>query len=352
MANLRKEKMGRGKRYNPGITKSKILLYIAQNQPREFADIRKHIEQELKITTTKPVRDPLNMLVDEGFIKKEVAKSWGDYSIFKYSIVDDFKAFKYTYDFLKAYHLQKEFMRSLYYKKQIDTGSFAQKIFINLLGDSLRLLQPLVKYDEIRRFIENNSSKEEKDAYTDFENAMNSEDMSKLIDLFNKNTVDGLYTVIQENYNHLYESLVNGKEPNIDLHIFLLIIYCQNIIPEEDKSYIQKILGLSPSVIEFMIDTYHVSPIILMKILFNHMRNETRRFKKQTHELSSKNIDKSQTEKMNNDQTSEVNESPFIAIIKILFANDLLRGDVLSGDIPSELYDYAIPFNIKGSESV
>ena len=270
----------------------------------------------------------------------------------------DFEQLRRIYSFIKENNDERQLITSKYYQNNILLEDFQIKFFINQFGDSLRLILPLIRNEDIRRFIEGLANKEERDAFFEFEYMLRENDIIQIVDLFEQHTVDEIYTIIKETSSNLNELITNGKALNIDPLNFALLVFCQNIIPEKDKPYIQNILKTSPSVIEFMINSYHVSPVIMIKIIRNHMTNESLRFKKQLYELMLKNnSDMSQLSslgfndpyKINELITAEFGDSPIITIIKILFANDLLKGIIRYSDISPELYEYAIPLNISGS---
>jgi hypothetical protein len=149
------KKRKRGIKNPPGVTRALILEYILNNSMVLTDDIRDYLgEKGVKrhIKTKNLIYGHLKML--EGNLDKD-----GNYRAIpyikripgennkpdSYIIIDGFETFKNVFNFLKEHHLEKNFMQSSFYKNYIQTEDFLTKIPFNFLRLTILELYDTIK---------------------------------------------------------------------------------------------------------------------------------------------------------------------------------------------------------------
>jgi hypothetical protein len=130
----------------PGEAKSEILIYLANNGPIDTATIREHLKTHLNIKNKRMTYLHLNELME----KKHLGKiSSGKGKTDLYFLLGNFVALKQTFNYLKRYHKEMDFIKTKYFKSYVSSEDFRARTFIYVLKEFVLTLIEYVKSDKV-----------------------------------------------------------------------------------------------------------------------------------------------------------------------------------------------------------
>lgn len=264
----------KGDKQPEGETKSKILLYLADHKDQPFNLLRGHLYKELKLQTPRAIRDHLEYFEKKGYVTKThlMHGPSGTYYLNVYNLKMGFEGFKKIYTYLKDHHFDEDLIKTDYYKEYIQTVDFREKIRIHFFKENMLKIYRLIKEVDTSKLIEksNNTSDMEAKKTIQAIEAIKKDDEDKpiikeLIELFKtveRNDVDQLYQIFKDRLKTSPDSTLYMPDPEKYLEVLTNML-----IPLEQRDNFIKILEISPSAIDFILNSkYYDSNIIFFNL--------------------------------------------------------------------------------------
>jgi ribosomal protein L10 len=375
------QKRKRGKKNPTGETRALILQYILNIRVSQTDDIRDYLREKgpkRLIKTKNLVYDHIKKLEQEGYIKRIPG---GKGKTDSYTANDGFDAFKKIFTFLKEHHDEKTLMNTEYYKNNIRDDEFWIKAALNIakldildlyykikdentkeqLIDDIkanppRLIRPPFTWGEYRQskygYTEQVFQPTLKDltrptvhdytkeVITIIEKIHRGDESEQLVKQFldlirtlegDGKDADRFYDV----YRARLESKPGDHSPvNVNVHLKQLVSL---MLPEDQTEKAINILSISPSAVDFVLNSKYYDYGLLYFVLMSYFSSEPNldiRYITEVFDYTPR-VDRTlylrrlfEAPKENLDLSSIVNRPPFIAILEALVITDSVKGNI------------------------
>lgn len=261
-----------GEKEPRGMTKSRILLYIAGCGETDFYGLRLYMKRSLNISNAKVIRKHLEELEALSLIsRKPVQVGESDYYLNSFFLGQGFDSFRRVFKYLKSHGLEKEFMLTGHYRDYISSEDFTVKLYLNIFKRNLldicdylqteegceRARREVIKYyprpDAMLNLVRGINSRDTSDVFI--------RDVLVLVEELKCRDVDSVYDLVSARLTVKHGETGFGDA----CHILRL---SGSVIPAEKRDTMTELLLLSPSAMDYALtpgfsDTLLVSSVFI-----------------------------------------------------------------------------------------
>jgi len=242
-----------------GMTKSEVIIYIANNESSTITDIRRYLRNEKNIRNVKGVRKHLSDLVKEGIINIKKAEKRGLSDV--YYIEKSFSKFKDVFNYLKDFH-RPLFLRSRYAIDTINNEKFLVYGFVNVVKELFTELLKLsdenyfnALIEKAKRNGEDVSTKEIKEMIENFKNELKGYNLGDLQNILLNVKPEDLVMFVSEFI------------PNITDPISIMKKFIGSIFPENQRNEMLGIISTSPMAMDYFLNLKSADRLYLSVII-------------------------------------------------------------------------------------
>lgn len=326
-----------------GFTQSVILLYLIENGVQDRTEISDFLKHNYHMVNSSNVKNHMYKLVKKGFVEP------GDKLPGKprpYKIKTGFDTIKGFFIFLKNNSLEKELMKSEYFKDYIGSDEFRIKFIANIFKANIQKIDSVIRDEE-----------QYKKLIAKLNDTPGNERLTTILEKIKNNDIENDF--VKE-----YQTIINDIQGNADelLHILesrfdkksafiepLQFIKYMGFyaIPVAERDNIFKLLISSPSAMDFAFNPKHYDKYILWNLLGAYTGStiipEPRGFKETMETVWEKDKDSTAFFKILDfiyediDLYAILEESPITTILKAMMITDLIKGDIIKTEIPEKI---------------
>ena len=322
MASRKKRKQGQ--KEPKGITKSEIIVYIANKGETTITDIKTHLKSEKNIGNKKNIKKHLSDLVNEGIINIKKAEKRGLSDT--YYIEKTFSQFKTVFNFINDFY-RPLFLKSKYAMDMINNDDFLVYGFVNIIKEFVSELQKIYDDNYINKLIEKlKRNGEYIDEYA--------EEFKESIENL-KNNLKG-YNIDNINDFNDFQDLLLTSTPEA-FHIIKVLINL--IFPDKQRNEMLNIISTSPMAMDYFLNLKSADRIFLfIRIIGFYLltlvsdKNKISLLKKLPENKSKiENNPMSFISQILDNQNIK-NDNPLLTILRSYFIVDSFNGNVVKNE--------------------
>lgn len=342
---------GKAQSYEDGVTKSNIVLLIADNGEQDRTDISRYLNKQYGLTSPNNVKRHLYDLVSLGILENGVRKPGGSTP---YKLKDGFDGFKIAFNFLKDRGFTKEFMKTRYYNDCLDSPEMQVKMGISVLRDTALNVHAIIKADEtynklMREIEADKPDPQDVKKVLDFINGLRGQEPTeesemalKIIEMLETGTIDDLYEYASSMISLQYQTDISKDSQAILMEVG------NTLLPENEKTPVLNMLRSSPSAIDFILNLRDHSPYNFTSSILRYFMmatisdKEKMRLIENRQGRSGKQMGPKDSDTLLGlfgDYSKVVSESPIIQILRSEFMIDYVNGNIIENEFAAKTLD-------------
>lgn len=332
----------RGDREPKGKTKSAILLFLAENGEATFTDVRVHLQEQYNIKSTKDVKIHLADLSADDRLALIEKVSHGTGNANSYRIRDGFNGLKLLHNYLNAQGQVPALMRTRYFRDYTGSVDFKTKVRTNIVRNQLLELYDGMRDDagfrKIKAMLRDVEPADREAMIAWMERVRNgdrddtlSNSFLAMVDLLKAGDID----LLGEIFMGIVQLLGSDFSSSARTEFFALM--AELSMPESQMKMVSDIQRLSPGAFDYLLNSSKNNrmfpPNVFLAYVFSLILQAP------GDDLMPESlslVDFARYRRYAAAVPRYTGESPIALIARSLFIADMIRGRLVSDEIPEE----------------